>query len=60
VEVATDVVGMDGEGGLVGCAGLMKVGVMMVSTVTLVMLVNVGRVGGSGRLKLYYLYSVRR
>src|SRR5271170_167639 len=49
--------GMDGEGGLVGWAGLMKVGVMMVSTVTLVMVVNVGRVGGSGRLKLYDLYS---
>ena len=59
MEVATAVVvGMDGEGGLVGCAGLMKVGVMMVSTLTLVMLVNVGRVGGSGRLKLYDLYSL--
>jgi hypothetical protein len=41
VEVATAVVvGMDGEGGLVGCAGLMKVGVMMVSTATLVILVK--------------------
>jgi len=51
VEVANAVVvGMDGEGGLVGCAGLMKVGVMIVSTATLVMLVKCwgewGEVGG--------------
>jgi len=42
-----------GEGAVVGWAGLMKVGVMMVSTLTVVIL----RTSGEwGRLKLYGLY----